>query len=86
MNEKTYPDETGYDPTIGMGDDIQRFEYLLWFKGDHIKPSDIAEAVTKFLQSRNAQPIQAQYGTIMVPEEDIGEGPHGQYQQVENDA
>ena len=86
MNEKTYPDVDGYDPTIGMGEDIQRFEYLLWFKGEYVKPEDIAEAVTKFLQTKDVQQIQAQYGTIVVPTEDIGEHPyHGSNQKVKTD-
>ena len=77
MNEKTYPDEEGYDPTIGMSEDIQRFEYFLWFKGEHIEPKEIVDCIAGFLKTKDVQPIQAQYGTIMVPEEDVGEGSFG---------
>lgn len=83
MSEKTYPDAEGYDPTVGMGYDIQRFEYMLWFKGEDIAPEDIAEVIAKFLRTRDIQPIQAQYGCVDVPEEDVGEGPYGKPQSSE---
>lgn len=78
MSEKTYPGETGYDPTAGMGYDIQRFEYFVWFKGENVASKEIADAIAKFLQTKDVQPIQAQYGTTYVPEEDIGELPYGE--------
>jgi len=76
MSEKTYPDAEGYDPTIGMSDEIQRFEYIVWFKGDYIKPAEIAGYIHKLLEAKGVQPIQAQYGIVDVPEEDVGEGPY----------
>ena len=75
MSEKTYPDSGGYDPTVGMGEDIQKFEYIVWFKGEYVKAHDIAKAISTYLETRDVKPITANYGTYMVPTEDIGHGP-----------
>ena len=83
MSEKTYPDKEGYDPTVGMDDEeIQRFEYILWFEGDWIPPRDIADAISDFIISRGGAPLHAGCGTIHVPREDVGEDPHLQEELV----
>jgi len=59
-----------------MSEEVQRFEYLLWFEGDWIPPMDIAEAIANFVQSKGGTPLHAGYGTLHVPREDVGEDPH----------
>ena len=56
-----------------MSNKIQRFEYIVWFKGRYLEPEEIAEHIHKLLETKGVQPVQAQYGTIMVPDEDVGE-------------
>jgi len=56
---------------------IQRFEYKLWFEGDRIPPKDIAKSIEGFIQSKNAIPLNASYGTIFVPREDVGQNDEG---------
>jgi len=54
-------------------EEIQRFEYKLWFKGEQLKARDIADCISAYVQAKGGVAIQAQYGIVLVPVEDIGE-------------
>ena len=56
--------------------EIQRLEYLLWFKGNGFDKKHFAQYVESYMWEHNLTPVQAMYGVIEVPEEDIGEDPH----------
>jgi len=70
MDEKTYPNEEGYDPTVGMGKTVFRFEYTVWFDGEYVKATEIADIIADYLATRDVQPITASYGVSQVPLED----------------
>jgi len=63
-------DEEGYDPTVGMGKTIFRFEYTVWFDGEYVKATEIADVIADYLATRDVQPITASYGISEVPPED----------------
>ena len=54
---------------------VKRFEYTGWYEGDMIDDKEIARVISEFIFSKGAEMRAANYGSMSVPEEDIGEGP-----------
>jgi hypothetical protein len=53
-------------------EEVQRFEYRIWFKGSWIPPKNIADVISSFILFKNAEILNADYGTTLVPIEDAG--------------